>query len=258
MMTHKKLCLSILLVFCLCLEIPCLSVFAREATAFGYTETDINQMNDKEFLDYVNSAINHSSSFEQAQETLSSVGVTITNETASSLSLSTAAKASQSSDVSLVLYSSHRSGQAHYYLTASVTAEKNLASNSGTEDVISVEWNPKQASYYSFSEGKNTTYMDGSKRSKGILLFNLQDSKLSKGKSAYCSALVKPKKGKKSISYASKYIHTYTKTNYSWNIGVNVSYKSSEGLSGGATFSVSGTAKKYSWQRYTDNVLSLK
>lgn len=39
--------------------------------------------------------------------------------------------------------------------------------------------------------------MDGSKRSKGILLFNLQDSKLSKGKSAYCSALVKPKKGKK-------------------------------------------------------------
>ena len=46
-------------------------------------------------------------------------------------------------------------------------------------------------------EKKIMTYMDGSKRSKGILLFNLQDSKLYKGKSAYCSALVKPKKGKK-------------------------------------------------------------
>lgn len=255
-MIYKKLCLSILLAVCLCLESLALPVSAHEVSAFGYTETDINQMNDKEFLDYVNSAVTQSISFEQAQNTLSSVGVTITNENPTPSEFTS--RSSQSSDVSFLLYSSHRSGQSYYYLTASITAQKNLSYKSGTEDLISVEWNPKQASYYSFSEGKNTTYMDGSKRSKGILLFNLQDSKLSKGKSAYCSALVKPKKGKKTISYASKYVHTYTKTNYTWNIGVNISYSSKDGYSGGPTFNISGSAKKYSWQRYFDNDLYIK
>lgn len=255
-MTYKKLFLSILLAICLCLEIPYLPISAQETSAFGYTQTDINQMNDKEFLDYVNSAITDSSSFEQAQNTLSLVGVTITNE--NPISTNFTSRSSQSSDVSFLLYSSHRSGQSYYYLTASITAKKNLASDSGTEDIISVEWNPNQANYYSFSEGKNTTYMDGSKRSKGILLFNLQDSKLYKGKSAYCSALVKPKKGKKTISYASKYVHTYTKTKYNWSIGSNVSYSSKDGYAGGLTFNISGSAKKHSWQRYFDNDLYLK
>lgn len=74
-MIYKKLCLSILLAVCLCLESLALPVSAHEVSAFGYTETDINQMNDKEFLDYVNSAVTQSISFEQAQNTLSSVGV---------------------------------------------------------------------------------------------------------------------------------------------------------------------------------------
>ena len=192
--------------------------------------------------------------FSDIQKEFEKVGV----EVSGAENLNEMTRASLSSDVKHTVYCVHRGGPLPYYLTAQVTAQKPISTSCGTEDVISVEWKTKQASYYSSKPGTNTTYMDGSKRNKGILLFNLQDVKLtSKGKSAHCSALVKPKDGKKKIVFASKYVHTYEENNYTWNIGGNIKY-SSTGLTGGLTFEVSGKQLEYSWNHYADNVVSLK
>lgn len=218
---------------------------------YGYTEAEINNMSHEEFTEYIAKIVALDVSFEEIQINLERVGVTISRN-----EMSNNSRASVSTDATLSVYSSKRAGSAYYYLTACVTAKKDLAADCATEDIISIEWDPARASYYSKSATTNTTYMDGSQRNNGVLLFNVQDANMHIGDTAICSAVVKPN-GSGWLDYASKYIHTYSKTSYSWTIGGNVNYSQNNGLAGGATFSVSGTAENYSWQIYEDNSVSI-
>lgn len=253
-MRTAKYITSIIMSIILCLGLFHIPTSAQEVYVYGETVEEINNKSDEELIDFIAEKVAAGTPFSEIQSEFSKADVEIF--TPSSNQATT--RASISSDATLTLYGVKRGGEGYYHLTAQVVANKSLASSCGTEDIISVEWNTKQATYYSNNAGTNTTYMDGSKRSKGIILFNLQDSKMTKGKSAHCTALVTPKSGKKKIDFASKYIHTYNKTNYTWSIGGNVKYKATDkNWSGGMTFKVTGTAKENKWQLYYDNTLYL-
>lgn len=245
--------LILLMVFTFSFGIFQSTVLAKENEAYGFTQSEINDLSDDSLIDLIAEKVADDIPLSDIQKEFEKVGVEVSG-TENSNAMT---RASLSSDVKHTLYCVHRGGSLPYYLTAQVVAQKPLSTSCGTEDVISGEWKTKQASYYSNKPGTNTTYMDGSQRSKGILLFNLQDVKLtSKGKSAHCSALVKAKKGKKKIVFASRYVHTYEKNNYSWNIGGNIKYVST-GITGGLTFEVSGKPLEYSWNHYADTVVSI-
>lgn len=244
---YKKLFVFSLLLAC----VFSINVSASSTEVYGSTEEEINAMSHEEFMDYIASVITLEVPFDELQENLEKVGVTITRSEDNQNT-----RASISSDASLMVYSSKRAGTLYYYLSACVTANKSLASDCGVEDLISIEWDPNMASYYSNSATTNTTYMDGSKRSKGVILFNVQDKNLTAGSTAICSAMVTPKKSG-TLEYGSKYVHTYTKTDYSWNVGVNISYSEDSGATGGGTYNVTGTPASYSWQLYQDNAVTV-
>lgn len=95
--------------------------------------------------------------------------------------------------------------------------------------------------------------MDGTNRSRGIVLFNLDDDYLSgNGRSCFASVLnyCTSQGGHK---YAAKYVHTYDSTSYNWTIGGNIGYSEKSGANGSLTFAVSGTSIGKTWQLYASN-----
>lgn len=224
------------------------NVNAMVSKEFGYTYEDVMNMTPSEFVDFVNRTVHESDlPFEEIKSRLNNIGIQLSDNVLQNTY-------STSADVDLTLYSSHRGTEPYYYLTAGVTSKVYLNAEAGSEDLISVEWDPAAAEYYDTTTGQYTTYMDGSKRAKGIVLFNLQDKNLRKGEYAYASVRVKRKTGSK-LDFQTKYVHTFDTTNFTWSIGGNVEYEQSTGIKGGMSFSVSGEAKQKSWQRFADNTL---
>ncbi|MCY6958685.1 hypothetical protein [Clostridium brassicae] len=244
---HKKIFVSVLALL-IGFGLYCMKpTYAMATEKIPFTAEYIQQLNDDDFINtvirYAVDKENEGVEFKDVQEALNTVGVKVTK----SESL-----LKGSSDVKHTVYITHRAGQSYYYLTAGVTANRKL-SDPGGEDAISIEWEASKASYYSTTEGQYTTYMDGTNRLKGIVMFNLDDSKLNAAdKYAYCSVRVVPKVSGKWIEVGSKYVHTYSVTNYSWTLGSTFNY-SSTGPAGGLSYSVTGTPASSSWQTYADN-----
>ena len=211
------------------------------------SNVNIYEMNDDEFINMVMSYVNNSDkSFEEIQKDLLDIGVVIEKKE------DDASNRSVPSDVDHSVYVTKKALEVYYYITASVhCVPRGVSAESGGLDVISVEWDTNYASYYTTSVGSYTTYMDGSRRNSGIVLFNIDDSKLSYNQFTTATVKVKPKKSGW-MDVASKYVHTYNVTNYTWSIGGTISY-SSGGLGGSFTFNISGTPAQNSWQLYADN-----
>lgn len=230
---------------------------ASEPKAFGYSETEINEMTDDEFTSFIAYVTNEvDMTYQQKQNELNKVGVTLSNE---KIIPNSRSATTSNNDTTLKINSSHRSGQSYYYLTANVIAKRNLATDAGIEDVISIEWNPTQATYYNTSSGQYCSQRDGSQRNNGIYIFNLYDSNLTaSGKYAYCSVMVTPKKMSGiDIDMGTLYYRTYNVTDYTWNAGFSISYDTTKILKGSGSFSLTGSTLRLYTQLYADNVLYL-
>lgn len=237
------------------LAIPYTPVNASSIPDIGYTKEEIASMSDDEYVSMIaNFSVETKQdgyTFEQKRTALEKVGVEYETETKDTPITRGGEK---SSSVTLIVTTSKRSGQDYCYTTASVTAKEAFTSV-GSEDVLSIEWAPStydSSGYYNVSTPPDghCTYMDGSRRNEGIVLFNLDDAYLNgNGKNCFASILNYCKE-QKTHKYAAKYVHTYDSTSYSWNLGGNINYSKKTGVYGGLSFTVSGNTIGKTWQRY--------
>ncbi|MBN8193374.1 hypothetical protein JI667_14585 [Bacillus sp. NTK074B] len=155
------------------------------------------------------------------------------------------------SDMTLDVYSSKRWDQSYYHLTSSWSSYSE--SSSATIDLVSVEWDPDDGYYYSSSVGDSSivTKRDGSQRSNGIYLFNVEDDNYDFD--SYATVQVVPSRSGW-LDYGSKYTHTYTTYSTSSTGQAYFSFDST-GPSGGFSYTVSQTSKVSDWSRYDDNAV---
>lgn len=157
-------------------------------------------------------------------------------------------KSSVSTDIELNITTSKRSGQSYTYVTGIATATKALT-DTGTEDMMSIEWNPSKGEYYGYTETQNATLKSYAKKDQGCLVFNIQDYKFTaKGNYALCSAKVNfginSSKGYLGLTY----IHTYTSYAPTLTIGGNVSFQKNT-ATGGLSLGLSATQVSNVWER---------
>lgn len=230
------------------------NIYASEKNILSYTANEISQMDDQEYLTLLNNyyfeAKEQGLTLDKIRSQLKTVGIEFDegNQIQSRIS------SSLSSDISLKIHTSRRSGQAYTYVTATATAQKNLWKTS-TEDAMSIEWEPSKGSYYGYSETKNTTLKDYSKRQKGILVFNVQDKKMpSKGQYAQASVKVIFKNNNSRGDAGIKYIHTYSENAPSLSFGANLGY-GGKNVAGGLSFKATFTSTDRVWERaYIDSL----
>lgn len=239
----KKL-ISIMLIITLC-NINFINIKAQEKTLLDYSKNEIIAMSDEEYLDlygkYYIDALEKRKTDTEIKNDLSKLGIEFSKpEKISTRSIS--------SDIDLNVTFSRRSGQSYTYVSAVATSTTTLVLP-GTEDCMSIEWEPAKGSYYSYSDTQNTTLKDYSKRNNGILVFNVQDIKMTKkGDYALASALIKFNNNSNKGSIGIKYIHTYNSTAPTLTIGANLAY--SLGLvSGGLSIGLTVSYNNSVWQR---------
>lgn len=170
--------------------------------------------------------------------------------------------ATKPTDYTLKVYSFRRAGSLYYHLQWLLTANKKEYAP-GPLDYVSLEWDSNRASYY-LSNGDSKVSTVQAKKS-GIVLFNVQDSDLKKGESAYGTVQVKPTKKNTSIEYGSKFVHTYTKllvsgsASYSFasSISLNAKGDASLGISNNYGFTVNVGSKTNKWQIWADNAVKV-
>ncbi|WP_249029627.1 hypothetical protein [Tannockella kyphosi] len=225
------------------------NVYASEKTLFDYTAKEIAQMQDEEYLtlytDYYIEAKSQNKTEEDIKIELQNVGIDY-----SCVDLvNNSRAASFSTDIDLNITLSRRSGQTYTYVTGVATSTKLLSSPS-TEDMLSIEWEPSKGTYYGYTETKNATLKNYSKKSQGILVFNIQDSNLViSGSYALCSVKVVFDDNTDVGDLGLNYIHTFTDAAPTLTIGGNVSFTSVGALTGGLSIGLTITNVSCVWER---------
>ena len=125
-----------------------------------------------------------------------------------------------------------------------------------------MEWDTAYASYYSSSGDSNYSTVAG--RRTGVVVFNLEDDRLTSGKQSYGTVRVsKVKSG--AMDFGSKFTHTYTKKNQTGTATFSFS-PSSEitsngeyglGLSYTYSYSVQTTSQERKWTLWEDNTVTI-
>lgn len=240
----KKI-ISVLLVLVLSTVSVC-NISAQDKSLLDYSKEEIALMSDDEYLDlygsyYIDALENKKTDIEIKKE-LANLGIEFEvkrmNET----------RASFTSDIDLNITLSRRAGQAYTYVSAVATSTTTL-SMTATEDCMSLEWEPAKGSYYGYSTTQNTTLKDYSKRNNGILVFNVNDTKIIfKGQYALASALIIFKDNSDVGDIGIKYIHTYSDKAPTLTIGGNVNFIAGV-VNGGVSISLSTSFKDCTWQK---------
>lgn len=257
---HKKMRLGTKILSCMfvfSLLIGSTTV-ASAKTHEKHTEKDKQQiyaLDDKEFTDYVANYIIDSKKqgkqFSKIQDELLQVDVEI--EEKEQIDTEISLRSVPASSIDHTVYTFKRAGQSQYYLQTMVSNSR-CEYSPGALDLLSIEWDAKLAKYYSTIPGNYTTYMDGSNRTNGVVLFNVDDGEMDAGSSAYASVKVTPIVRGVWVEIGSKYIHTYNTQNIEWSVGLNVGYEDG-GPTGGGSFGLQGSSVGQYWQTYADNAV---
>ncbi len=129
---------------------------------------------------------------------------------------------------------------------------------SGPLDYVSLEYDTAVASYISSNGDENMSTVKA--KNTGIVLFNVEDSKLKKNTYTYGSVNVKAQSGKW-LNFGSKYVHTYTsflvsgEASYAFSpsSALKSSGEGSLGLSYTFGYKVNVGTNTSKWQIWTDN-----
>ena len=213
---------------------------------------EVAGLSDEEYTRFIHNYVSENNeSTEEMQEKLDLVGVEFVPEEDKGVQTMAIKDPSK---ISLSVYSTKRTGQNYWYLQTSWRS-KEIEFDPATLDVVSLEWDPKYGKFYTaIAGGKGiSTKRDGSKRDKGIYLFNVNDSKYNFD--SYASVQVTKKK-KGWLEYGAKYTHTYstTKKTKTGQAGINFD---ATGPSGGYSYSVTKTTNVSSWPKYNENAVKL-
>lgn len=166
------------------------------------------------------------------------------------------------SDYTLTLSAYKRSNSSVFYLQFILEANAEEPYY-GPLDFVSIEWDTACASYYASSG--DGTFCTVQSRGTGIVVFNLEDHKLTEGDLAYGTVRVDPIKSGW-MDFGSKYVHTYA-TSMATSQTASVSYSPSAtlsalgipslGLSYTEGYQVVVETTISQWQLWTDNSVNL-
>lgn len=256
--------LSLLLVFCTCIFGNNLTAFAKDGSKYQLSKSDVknltekvNSLSDSEFDKFVLDYIRENQNFEYSVQTLEQVGVTLdlVDDKQSSISPMTLYP---SDYTTFNIYSAHRGNEKFTRILVNlVQGYVATETHPGTLDVLSVEWDPTVATYYSYSEGDYVTYRDGSNKANGIVVFNVEDKNMSYNSAAYAGVYVTPKVSGAVVEIGSKFTHTYTATATSTTESISIGF-SMAGPTGGYTYTANSTTVNLYWDRYTDNAFTIQ
>lgn len=231
--------------------------FANETESKGELKKEITQMSNSEFdawmADYV--VKNKNKDIQEKKKELKDLGVEFTDSPESDIGVSLKSSGGYPSDVDLSVVGSKRT-QDNYWRVQSILIVNNTLWDCGSLDLLSVEWDPKRAAFYSYStDGNFTSLLDYSKSGSGALLFNVEDKRMYAGDSTYGVAYVTLKSGTSGdLEMATKYTHTYNDTSVTWQVGSNVGY-STTGPSGGITYTLTGSTVPANWTKSDVNAV---
>lgn len=259
------------MVFCSCFLSYTPKAYAKEKELkYQLSKTEekrlkekVYSLNDSEFdkfvLDYIKDNKNNNKSFEYSVQTMAQVGVTLNliDEQQSSI---TTMSLDPSDYSTFVIYSAHRGHDVYTRILVNLIQDSwaPKETNPGTLDVLSIEWDPAVAKYYSYTAGDFVTYRDGSKKANGLVLFNLEDKNMTYGSEAYAGVYVTPKVSGAEVEIGSKFTHTYTATSTtSTTESISIGF-STAGPTGGYTYTANSSTVNLTWDRYTDNAFIIK
>lgn len=244
--------------------------YAKTTQSVDALKASIQQKSAHEFdqymMEYMKNEQANKKSLNEMKKDLKSIGVELVNYKKTSISKSNSSTNKNSniikpatttypSDVTISSYIAKRAADPYYSIYSEVD-DVNTLYNCGSLDLLSVEWNPSYFTFYSYgsaynsSNGSSTSFIslfDTSKRSSGIILFNVEDKRMYAGDSVCGVAYVKVNKSGSS-EFQAKYIHTYDDSSINWTVGGNVGYSQKDGWNGGATFTISPSSSTKSWQ----------
>ncbi|WP_151736461.1 hypothetical protein [Paenibacillus tengchongensis] len=224
------------------------SVYGAELNTYDRTAREIQAKTDAEFdayiAEYVHNKEEKGISHDQIESDLAKVGVdlsfTDTDNAIQPLTISLP------SDSKVSIYTTKRIGDSYYRIIAQVNWVYTPIST-GSLDLLSVEWDYNSADFYNYTTDSNfSTLMDISQKSKGIVLFNVEDLRMYSGDYTYAGVYVTKKTGATQVEYNTKFVHTYDDKGITWSVGGNVGYNK-DGPSGGMTFTITPTSATKSW-----------
>lgn len=133
---------------------------------------------------------------------------------------------------------------------------------SGPLDFASIEYDSNVGSYKASDGDDAITTVQG--KNTGVVVFNVEDSKLSKGTYAYGSVNVTVPRGKR-LHFGCRYVHTYTSflvsgsASYEFKPSTSVNFNGtgSLGLSYTMGMQVSVATNTSKWERWLDNWVSI-
>lgn len=161
------------------------------------------------------------------------------------------------SDYDLTVSSFMRSNSTRIYMQWILTANAE-ETRVGPLDYVSLEWDTAYGTYYLSSAGGTGCTVQG--RDSGIILFNVEDDKLTEGSYVYGTVQVTPT-NTGWMEFGSKFVHTYMTVNLSGSATLSytpsISTTNSLGLSYTKSYTVTVDSDTSQWQLWTDNAVNI-
>lgn len=159
-------------------------------------------------------------------------------------------------ELDLSVYTVKRGGDSFHRIIADyVPSDKETYPAS--YDAIGITWDPSKASYYAYnvSSQQHSSLKDYSERNKGIVVFNVYDSRLSVGGVYYDAVYVTPKVSGAWMDFGAKYTHTYVTYNTSVTLNPSISYTTPGIVSGSLNYKLNISSVESSWQKADTNAV---
>ncbi|MEY9980203.1 hypothetical protein [Lysinibacillus sp. RC79] len=177
-------------------------------TNLSFYKKQILNLTDEEFDRFMFNVVkDNQNNLDEVKANLELVGVTL-NIDNKGADVGIEPAAIKPSQMTLTAYSTKKSGDSFWRLNTSWTTNGVSEVYASTIDVVSIEWNANDGTYYDAAvPGSPVSKRDGSKSSSGVYLFNVEDDKLNFD--SYATVYIN-KKTNNALSYGTKYIHTYS------------------------------------------------
>lgn len=152
-----------------------------------------------------------------------------------------------------------RAGDAYYRLITTIIP-KDTEPKPASYDKVGINWDPSLGTYYNYAvcNTSNASLYSASKKSEGLVVFNLYDSKFIKGSSYWVAVYVTPKATNTWMDFGMEYEHTYAEVSGSFNQNGTVSYTYPGVISGTAGFNVNLQNNEKVWQVADTNAVLLR
>ncbi|MGI6405534.1 MAG: hypothetical protein ACOX2E_03740 [Syntrophaceticus sp.] len=215
-------------------------------------KNQINRLSDSEFDRFIVEYLRTEDNKQVAKEKLEKLGVQLvlpSTKEIEPLKL-------DAWELDFSVYVTKRGGESFYRIVASYVPN-DKETYPASYDALGITWDPSKASYYGYNVSSQTysSLKDYSQKSKGIVVFNVYDSKLSVGGLYYDAVYVTPKVSGAWMDFGAKYTHTYLTSNTSVILNPSITYKTPGIVAGSLDYKLNISSKESSWQKADTNAV---